>query len=127
LKKTPEISKNLCPEAQEFLRNVVSVMEDNKMMTNMDVEAVELLGVTYHNWFQAQKTIFEDGQYFITANGDKKVHPCVKIALDEKIQLTKLFETLGLTPKARKEISKSKERAKELSPLDRFISSVEKR
>jgi P27 family predicted phage terminase small subunit len=124
MKGSPVIRPDLCPEAKKFLSNVIEVMKDNDLMTSLDFDAVELLGITYHNWFKAQQTVIDEGQFFVTKSGDKKVHPCVKIALDEKIQLTKLFEALGMTPKARKEINKSKERERELSPMDKFLKVV---
>lgn len=126
MKDKPVVSKQICKEAQEFLKNVIAVMDSNGVLTSMDFEAVELLGITYHNWHTAQQVILSEGQYFKTKSGDLKTHPCVKIALDEKIQLTKLFESLGLTPKARKEISKSSEKRKELSPMDMFLHNQNK-
>jgi len=59
-------------------------------------------------------------------SGEVKAHPCVKIQLDATIQLTKLFEAFGLTPKSRKELAKPKEKEGKLSPMDIYLSNAKK-
>lgn len=115
------IPEDICVEAKEYLRGIISVLNTQEVITPLDDAALELVGYTYHNWLQATKTILKEGQTVKSERGYTKAHPCVKIQLDAQVQLTKLMDSFGLNPKSRKEIVKPKERDSKKTPIDKFL------
>jgi len=116
----------LCPEAQSFLNNLRKLLKDNDVLTSLDESALILLGDVYHNYSESTRILRDEGLITKSAKGDVRAHPAVKIQLDAQIQLTKLFESFGLTPKARKELLKPKEKEGKLSPMDIYLSNAKK-
>lgn len=118
-------SSNLCPEAQEFLDNLTSLLKVQEISTSLDESALRLIGNTYHTYITATKFLLENPKNYLieSPRGETKAHPFVKIANDSQIQLDKLMDKFGLNPKSRKEIHKPKEKANEQSPLDKFLIS----
>ena len=114
---------SLCPEAQAFLDNLYEILNEQSVLTSLDDAAMNLIGSNYHNYIEATKIIQREGLIIESPRGEKKAHPCVKIQLDASIQLDKLMDKFGLNPKARKEISKPKEREEALSAMDVFLQS----
>ena len=112
----------LCPEAKKYLVDLRKVLKDSEVLTSLDDNALEMIGSSYHNYIEATKILREEGLIVRSKNGDVKAHPCVKIQLDASIQLTKLFESFGLTPKSRKELAKPKEKEGKLSAIDVFLT-----
>jgi P27 family predicted phage terminase small subunit len=121
MKNEPVISDQLCDEAKAYMTNLIAVMKEQDLLTSMDSAAVELIANCYDNYIRATKIIREEGLTMKSERGITHTHPAVKIQLDAQIQLDKLMDKFGLNPKARKEISKPKERKGELSPIDQFI------
>jgi P27 family predicted phage terminase small subunit len=114
----------LCDEAKVFLDNLYLLLNEQDILTSLDDSAMNLIGNTYHNYIQATKLIQTEGMIITSPRGEKKAHPAVKMQLDAQIQLDKLMDKFGLNPKARKEISKPKEREGILSPMDIFLSKT---
>lgn len=117
-------ASTLCPEAQNFLTNLRKLLKDNEVLTSLDDSAMNLLGDVYHNYIQATQILREEGLITKSAKGDVRAHPAVKIQLDAQIQLTKLFDSFGLTPKARREMFKPKDKEGTLSPIDIFLKAT---
>lgn len=123
MKKT-RISSSICEEAQVFLGNLIKLLEEQGILTSLDASAIELLGYTYDNYIKATREIQKRGLTFTTTRGKVETRPEVKIQLDSLIQINKIMDSFGLNPRARKEISKPKERELELSPIDIFLTKT---
>lgn len=117
----PKVPENICEESKNYVRSVIEALGDT--ITSMDVFAIERVGYAHNTWITAEKTLMADGYTQKSERGITASHPCVKIALDAKIQIDKFENTYGLNPKSRKEISKPKEKKGKLSPIDEFIQS----
>lgn len=122
--RDPRVPADICEEAQEYVRRVIQALKDQEVLTALDFSAIEQIGYVYHTWRQATKQYLQDGLQILSPRGEKKAHPCVKIALDARIQIDKFETNFGLNLKSRKEIGKSKEKEKELSPIDKFINAA---
>jgi P27 family predicted phage terminase small subunit len=124
--KKKVVSSGICSEAQLFLTNLTTLLKSQEILTSLDEDTLQLIGNTYHNYIEATKVIQQDGMLITSPRGEKKAHPCIKIQLDAQIQLNKMMDSFGLSPKARKELSKPKEKGKELTPIDVFLQSTKK-
>jgi P27 family predicted phage terminase small subunit len=120
----PKIPSDICSEAKSRMKDIVKVLTDNNMITPVDFPALEMLAFAYDSFFENEKILKAEGEVMLIGNGTKKSHPSVKNRLDAMIQITKLMEGLGMTPKARKEIQKSKDKLSKLTPVDNFFNSV---
>lgn len=95
----------------------------NDAYTELDESVLQVLARTYHFYWTASEKLLSLGENYLETSkgGFSKAHPCVKIALDNAIQLNKIYESLGMTPKSRKEINKSKDSREKLDPADKFF------
>lgn len=124
--KKPTIPASICEEAKTFLSNLIDLLEEQNILTSLDHSAIELLGYTYDNFIKATRIIQQKGLTHYSPRGETKSRPEVKIQLDSLIQINKIMDSFGLTPGARKEVSKPKERERELTPMDVFLKKTKK-
>jgi P27 family predicted phage terminase small subunit len=120
--KRPVISSDICEEAQQFLANLIELLEEQDILTSLDTSALELLGYTYDNYIKATRIIQKKGFTLRSPRGEEKSRPEVKIQIDSLIQINKIMDSFGLNPRARKEISKPKERTEVLTDIDIFLN-----
>jgi P27 family predicted phage terminase small subunit len=126
--KKISVSSNLCPEAQQFLDNLTTLLNKEDVLTSLDDDAMQLIGNTYHTYIQATKYLQSNPNNYLieSPRGEIKAHPFVKIQNDAQIQLDKLMDKFGLNPKSRKEISKPKIKEDKKSPIDKFFETSNK-
>jgi P27 family predicted phage terminase small subunit len=121
------INSTICPEAQSFIDNLTTLLKKQNILTSLDEDTLRLIGNTYHSYITATNILLKDGYLIKSPRGELKAHPCVKIQLDAQIQLNKMMDSFGLSPKSRKEISKPKERSKEESDIVKFLKNSKKK
>lgn len=121
MQKKKTISSNMCPEAQEFLDNLTVLLKSQDILTSLDEATLDLIGQTYHNYILATQEISRFGMFIDSPRGERKAHPAVKVQLDAQIQLNKMMDSFGLSPKSRREISKPKEKAKDKTPIHKYL------
>lgn len=122
--REPRVPDDICAEAQEYVTRVIQALKEQDVLTALDFSAIEQIGYVYHTWREATKVYLKEGLQIKSPRGEMKAHPCVKMALDARIQIDKFETNFGLNLKSRKEIGKSKDKEKELSPIDKFISGT---
>lgn len=120
----PRIPETICLEAKRFLTDLVDLLEEQGILTSLDHSVIELLGYTYDNYIKSTRIVQTKGLTLTSPRGEIKSRPEVKIQVDSLIQINKIMDSFGLNPRARKEISKPKEREKELSDIDVFLSKT---
>ena len=120
--KRPVIPLTICEEARNFLTNLIELLEEQDILTSLDTSALELLGYTYDNYIKATRVIQTKGFTLRSPRGEEKSRPEVKIQIDSLIQINKIMDSFGLNPRARKEISKPKEREQHLTDIDIFLT-----
>jgi len=120
----PRIPETICLEAKRFLTDLVDLLEEQGILTSLDHSVIELLGYTYDNYIKSTRIVQTKGLTLTSPRGEIKSRPEVKIQVDSLIQINKIMDSFGLNPRARKEISKPKERERELSDIDVFLSKT---
>jgi P27 family predicted phage terminase small subunit len=124
MQKKVLISSNICDEAQSFIDNLTTLLNEQDIMTSLDHSALNLLGYTYDNYIKATRIIQAKGLTMESPRGEIKARPEVKIQVDSLIQINKIMDSFGLNPKARKEIQKPKEAKKDRSPVELFFDKT---
>jgi P27 family predicted phage terminase small subunit len=115
------IPKDICPEATQYMKELIKKLEEQGILTSLDQFALTLLANTYHLYIEASKIVKKEGIVITSKSGEKKNHPAVKTMIDAGIQIKKFEDSFGLNPKARKEIAQAKDKDKKKSPLDNFF------
>lgn len=110
---------NLHPEAQKLYKElIILISNDNALALNM-------LVITYSTYLEATEHLQLEGkvlQEFDYNNNPKtKPNPWVKIQLDSQIQLHKLIQEFGLTPKSKNKINSNSPGA---SPLEVIMNKL---
>jgi P27 family predicted phage terminase small subunit len=118
---------SICVEAQTFIDNLTALLKKQNILTSLDEDTLRLIGNAYHTYIVATNYLLKDGYLIKSPRGELKAHPCVKIQLDAQVQLNKMMDSFGLSPKSRKEISKPVERAKDKSDLAKFLDTTKKK
>lgn len=116
-----EISENLELEAQAYIKDVLSMLEQNGIMEDVDEAAIQMLAYNYSTFIKASKIIEEQGLTVISDRGNIAEHPAVKIGRDAQTQALKVMAEFGLTAKSRSKLPKLT--TVEESPLEKFIKS----
>ena len=104
-------------EANQLKQELIKIIgEGNNTL------AVNLLVTTYNNYLDACEHLETEGKVLMETdyNGNPKTkpNPWVKIQLDSQIQLLKLIQEFGLTPKSKKKLSdKNTPKVNKLSKL----------
>lgn len=116
------IPKDICKEAQDFVKSIVSVLRENDMLNPLDFNLIELAAWRYHRIVTARKHIDKNAAVIESSGNIMRPNPSVKIEIEETRELVKILNLLGMSPDSRKEINKSKEKIKNNeSPLEKFI------
>jgi P27 family predicted phage terminase small subunit len=123
MKDNISVPSNICDEAHAFINNLTTLLKEQAIMTSLDESALLLLAYTYDNYIKATRVIQEKGLTLESPRGESKARPEVKIQIDSLVQINKIMDSFGLSPKARKEISKPKEKVSKKSPIEEFIQS----
>jgi P27 family predicted phage terminase small subunit len=127
MKKKEFISSDIFDASKTFINNLTTLLKKQNILTSLDEDTLKLIGNTYLTYLVATDYLLKGGYLIKSPRGELKAHPAVKIQLDAQIQLNKMMDSFGLSPKARKEISKPKERAKEESDIAKFLKNTKKK
>ena len=118
-----KIPTDIEKEAKDYMKDVILMLEDNSLMTNVDHAALTMLARNYSMFIKASKQLEKDGLTVVSDRGNIAPHPAIKIAKDAQIQAMKVMEKFGLTAKDRTKIAKLNSGDKELSPLEQFVKN----
>jgi len=132
--KSKVISKELLPDeywcksTHEFYLFIVRELLKHEVIQPMDYQTVQLLGDVHHQYEQASESIRTDGLVYKTLSAGKnpspifKANPSQKIAQDSLIQLQKLMDSLGLTPKSRGEFKDNQAPNMEIPRIAKYMN-----
>ena len=116
-----KIPTDIEKEAKNYMTNVVNMLEDKRMMKDVDNAALTMLARNYSMFIKASKQLEKDGLTVVSDRGNIAPHPAIKIAKDAQIQAMKVMKKKKITTKDRTKIAKLSDNSKELSPLEQFV------
>ena len=120
------IPKNLEPEAKEYMKNVLQMLEESGIIKDVDDAALQMLAYNYSTFIKASKIVEKDGLTVTSDRGNIAEHPAVKIGRDAQSQALKVMTEFGLTAKSRSRLPKLDNSDVEESPLETFIKNSKK-
>ena len=114
---------DVCKEAKEYMKTVISKLEETRVLEDVDIAALDMLARNYSMFINASKQIEKEGTTFINTQGNVKKHPAVTIAKEAQVQAVKIMQEFGLTAKSRSKLPKL-EKKEEDSPLESFVKKA---
>lgn len=112
-------------EAKKGMKEIIAWLNREVDFERHDQQIIGMLGSNFNIYVTAQEELREDGIIVKEYNAEGKLksiksHPCVKISRDAEIQIFKLLQELGTTPRKRKKAILPKKTTE--SPIEKFIS-----
>ena len=114
---------DVCKEAKEYMKTVISKLEETRVLEDVDIAALDMLARNYSMFINASKQIEKEGTTFINTQGNVTKHPAVTIAKEAQVQAIKIMQEFGLTAKSRSKLPKL-EKKEEDSPLESFVKKA---
>lgn len=114
---------DVCKEAKEYMKTVISKLEETRVLEDVDIAALDMLARNYSMFINASKQIEKEGTTFINTQGNVTKHPAVTIAKEAQVQAVKIMQEFGLTAKSRSKLPKL-EKKEEDSPLETFVKKA---
>lgn len=124
--KELELSQNLEPEALDYIKQVLQMLEDKGIREDVDDAAIKMLAHNYSTFIKASKIIEEEGLTVISDRGNVAEHPAVKIGRDAQTLAMKVMAEFGLTAKSRCKLPSILNTDVEDSPLETFLKNSKK-
>ena len=114
---------DVCKEAKEYMKTVISKLEETRVLEDVDIAALDMLARNYSMFINASKQIEKEGTTFINTQGNITKHPAVTIAKEAQVQAVKIMQEFGLTAKSRSKLPKL-DKKEEDSPLESFVKKA---
>lgn len=122
-----KIPTDIEDEAKEYIKDVLTMLESNGVMEDVDTAALTMLARNYSVFIKASKQLEKDGLTVTSDRGNIAAHPAIKIANDAQTKAMKVMAEFGLTAKARTKLPKLEANTATDSPLEAFIKSNKKK
>nr|DAY33812.1 MAG TPA: terminase small subunit [Caudoviricetes sp.] len=122
-----KIPTDIEDEAKEYIKDVLTMLESNGVMEDVDTAALTMLARNYSVFIKASKQLEKDGLTVTSDRGNIAAHPAIKIANDAQTKAMKVMVEFGLTAKARTKLPKLEANTGNDSPLEAFIKNNKKK
>ena len=76
---------DVCKEAKEYMKTVISKLEETRVLEDVDIAALDMLARNYSMFIKASKQLETDGLTVVSDRGNISPHPAIKIAKDAQI------------------------------------------
>jgi len=117
----------LHPEAKKFGEEILKELERQNVVQELDINLLNLAVMSYHTFVVTRDDVLQNGPTYKT-DGFIKLNPAVQIMKDQQVQLFKVFDQLGMSPKSRKMLDSLPPSMLDTeSPLKNFMKNVETR
>lgn len=120
---------NVSKQTQKYYTELISEMDRLGMIKSVDITLLHNFAVMYDVYYKAAKDVLKEGAYYKAKNvkGDEIIrqHPALLTFKDAQIQLLKMQDALGITPKSRKQQLELENKLNKLdSPLQNIIDKM---
>lgn len=116
-------------EVQTTMKNIHRFLINKyKRIQNEWLAPLSMLADNYNIFFKCRDAIKSDGLMIIDRFGTLVKHPLIKVQVDAQIQIIKLLNEFGLSPKSAAKLNDNADEEDDNSPLSMFLNDgIEKR
>lgn len=97
---------------------IVKILTDVRVMTNLDVDALAIYCETYSFWVEATERVKHLGMVIKTDKGNIIQNPYLRIANNAQESMLQLLKEFGMTPAARTRVQAANGAEKSENPWD---------
>lgn len=110
--------KDYSTQTQKYLSSVEKYLKTKYGTVSDEWEQpLQMLATNVEMFNQCKESIKNDGLMLVAKNGAYTKNPLIKVQLDAQIQITKLLQEFGLTPRAQAKINLVNDDEDELKDL----------
>lgn len=113
----------LKPEVQNYMKSIISTLEEENYLKNVDNASLDLLATNLNIIFDAKEILDKEGIVCVNKVGTPIPHPAVKIMNDAQRKALEIMREYGLTALARKRLTRGESKEEDVSPLMNFLQS----
>ena len=95
----------MSPEAKKQWKKVVKELSNSKIITNLDVHALQMYCEAYSTWYTANQAIQKHGAVMMSKGGYPSQSPFLHVANKAFDQMKAMLIEFGMTPSARTRVS----------------------
>lgn len=116
-------------EVQTTMKNIHRFLINKyKRIQNEWLASLSILADNFSIFYQCRDAIRNDGLMVTDRFGAAIKHPLIKVQVDAQIQIVKLLNEFGLSPKAAAKLNDNSDEEDDNSPLSMFLNDgIEKR
>lgn len=111
---------NLSSETERYIKKVIDSLKKSDKLNVIDEGILYILADSHNQYIRATETINKDGMTIEGSRNTIVVHPCVRIAKDNKAICLSIMNEMGLTIKSRSKMNVL-DADSEKSPLESFL------
>lgn len=113
---------NLSAETDRYIKKVIDSLKKAEKLNVIDEGVLYILAESHDQYIKATETIKREGMTIAGSRNTIVVHPCVRIAKDNKATILNIMTEMGLTIKSRSKMNVL-ESESEKSPLENFFAN----
>lgn len=112
---------NLSKETERYIKKVINSLKETNKLNIIDEGILYILAESHNQYINATNRINEEGLTIAGSRNTIVVHPCVRIAKDNKATCLSIMTEMGLTIKSRSKMNVAE--AENESPLMDFLKN----
>lgn len=114
----PDPPEHLSATARAHWMQIVTILTDVRVMTNLDVDALAVYCETYSFWVEATERVRHLGMVIKTDKGSIIQNPYLRIANSAQESMLQLLKEFGMTPASRTRVQAAQGAEKSENPWD---------
>lgn len=111
----------LSPETDRYIKKVIDSLKKSEKLNVIDEGILYILAESHNQYIRATETINREGMTIAGSRNTIVVHPCIRVAKDNKATCLSIMTEMGLTIKSRNKMNVM-ENETEKSPLQNFFA-----
>ena len=113
---------NLSNETERYIKKVIDSLKKTDKLNAIDEGILYILAESHNQYIKATETVNKEGMTIPGSRNTIVVHPCVRIAKDNKATCLSIMTEMGLTIKSRSKMNVLESDTEE-SPLTQFLKN----
>lgn len=111
---------DISKETERYVKRVIDYLKKTDKLNAIDEAALYILADSHNQYIKATEKINEEGMTVAGVRNTIVVHPCIRVAKDNKQTCLQIMQEMGLTIKSRSKMNVLDSEV-EKSPLEAFL------
>lgn len=124
-RRDSKVFKTIVPildESEEYMKDIIRQLKNRGLLDTTDDLTLQMLAITHSTYIKAAREVATNGILIKNSRNSDTMNPAIDVLNKAQTKLENLTLQLGLSPLARKKLTKGEE-VEEDSPLEEFLKS----